>query len=65
MEVQPVVQFNFDVTVGAEDIVLYQLDLNTAELGQFTVDVYTLLGTYVGNETDPGAWDTSDQWFWR
>jgi subtilisin-like proprotein convertase family protein len=46
----------FDVTVGPEDIVLYELDLNTAELGPFTVDVYTLVGTYAGNETDPGAW---------
>ena len=46
----------FDITVGADDVEIYELDLNTAETGAFTVDVYTLEGSYVGNEGNPGAW---------
>lgn len=46
----------FDVTVGAEDISVTDMDLNIEETGAFTVDVYTVDGTYVGNEGNSGAW---------
>ena len=46
----------FDVTVGPADIEITDIDLNTADPGSFTVDVYTLVGTYVGNETNAAAW---------
>jgi len=46
----------FDVTIGAEDINLTDIDLNTDEPGAFTVDVYTTPTTYVGNEGNAGAW---------
>ncbi len=46
----------FDVTVGTNDIEITDLDLNTGDPGAFTVEMYTLVGTYVGNETDPTNW---------
>src|SRR5690554_4013141 len=47
----------FDVTVGPEDIELTSFDLNTDLVGTgFSVDVYTIDGTHVGNETNQGAW---------
>ena len=46
----------FDVTVGAADITISDLDLNTGDPGAFTVEMYTLVGTYVGNEQDPTPW---------
>src|SRR5690554_1106305 len=47
----------FDITVGPEDIELTSIDLNTDLAGTgFSVDVYTIDGTYVGNETNQGAW---------
>src|SRR5690554_2131722 len=47
----------FDVTVGPEDIELTSFDLNTDLVGTgFSVDVYTIEGTHVGNETNQGAW---------
>ncbi|PKA83570.1 putative secreted protein (Por secretion system target) [Ulvibacter sp. MAR_2010_11] len=49
----------FDVTVGPEDINVTDIDLNTAEFGAFSVQVYTLVGTYVGNTGNPGAWTLS------
>ena len=49
----------FDITVGPEDITITDLDINTAEAGAFTMDVYTLVGSYVGNEGDAGAWTLS------
>ncbi|MRT17997.1 HYR domain-containing protein, partial [Vitellibacter sp. q18] len=46
----------FDVTVGATDLEVSEIDINTDEGGSFTMNVYTLVGTYVGNETNAGAW---------
>ena len=46
----------FDITVGPLDITISDLDLNTEDPGAFTVDMFTLVGTYVGNETDPAPW---------
>ncbi len=36
------------------------IDVNTDEAGAFTLDVYTLVGTSVGNETNAGAWGAAD-----
>ncbi|MEZ4857470.1 MAG: HYR domain-containing protein [Flavobacteriaceae bacterium] len=49
----------FDVTVGPEDINLIDIDINTADPGAFTMEVYSLVGTYVGNEGNAGAWTLS------
>ncbi len=49
----------FDVTVGPEDISVLDIDINTADAGAFTMEVYTLVGTYVGNEGNSGAWTLS------
>src|SRR5690606_19003450 len=46
----------FDVTVGPSDLEITEIDINTADPGSFTLDIYTLVGTYVGNESNPGAW---------
>ena len=46
----------FDVTVGPSDLEVTAIDINTADPGTFTMDIYTLVGTYVGNETNAGAW---------
>src|SRR5690554_7387276 len=47
----------FDVIVDSEDIELTSIDLNIDGAGTgFTVDVYTIEGTHVGNETNQGAW---------
>ncbi|MEM0519697.1 subtilisin, partial [Aequorivita sp. MCCC 1A16923] len=46
----------FDITVGAADLEVSEIDINTADPGGFTLDIYTLVGTYVGNESNPGAW---------
>ncbi len=46
----------FDVTVGPADIEVTEIDINTDEGGSFTMNVYTLVGTYAGNETNAGAW---------
>src|SRR5690606_2402963 len=45
-----------DVTVGPSDLEITEIDINTADPGSFTLDIYTLVGTYVGNEANPGAW---------
>ncbi|MEZ4874702.1 MAG: HYR domain-containing protein [Flavobacteriaceae bacterium] len=49
----------FDVTVGPQDINITDMDINTDEPGAFTMDIYTLVGSYVGNTGDPGAWTLS------
>ncbi|QIE59135.1 HYR domain-containing protein [Rasiella rasia] len=47
----------FDIAVDAGgDVTLTDLDLNTEEGGAFTVEMYTLVGTSVGNEGNAGAW---------
>ncbi|WP_181566740.1 HYR domain-containing protein, partial [Aequorivita sp. CIP111184] len=46
----------YDVTVGPSDIEVTELDINTSATTAFTLDLYVLEGTYVGNETNPGAW---------
>ena len=49
----------FDVTVGPTDVIISDLDLNTEDPGAFTVEMYTLVGTSVGNEQDPAPWTLS------
>ncbi|MEZ4817110.1 MAG: HYR domain-containing protein [Flavobacteriaceae bacterium] len=46
----------YDLTVGPQDITLTDIDINTDEPGAFTMDVFTLVGTYVGNTGNAGAW---------
>jgi subtilisin-like proprotein convertase family protein len=46
----------FDVTVGPNDLDVTEIDVNTEDPGPFSIDIYTLVGTYVGNETNPAAW---------
>ncbi|OAD92257.1 hypothetical protein A7A78_08445 [Aequorivita soesokkakensis] len=46
----------FDITVGPSDLEITDIDMNTGEAGSFSVDIYTLVGTYVGNEGNPGPW---------
>ncbi|AFL81453.1 HYR domain-containing protein [Aequorivita sublithincola DSM 14238] len=46
----------YDVSVGPNDIEITDLDVNTDATTAFTLDLYTLVGTYVGNETNAGAW---------
>src|SRR5690606_1001292 len=46
----------YDLTVGPNDIEITDLDVNTDASGAFNLDLYTLVGTYVGNETNAGAW---------
>ncbi|MCW5519641.1 T9SS type A sorting domain-containing protein [Aureitalea sp. L0-47] len=46
----------FDVTVGAADITITDLETNTGEAGAFTMDVYAVVGTYVGNEDNAAFW---------
>ncbi|MBK5212744.1 MAG: HYR domain-containing protein, partial [Flavobacteriaceae bacterium] len=46
----------FDITVGPSDLEVTDIDINTADPGSFTMNIYTLVGTYVGNESNPGAW---------
>ncbi len=49
----------FDITVGTEDVTISDLDVNTLQPGALTVEMYTLVGTYVGNEGDPAPWTLS------
>ncbi|QIE59016.1 HYR domain-containing protein [Rasiella rasia] len=49
------VYFDIAVDTGG-DVTLTDLDLNTEEGGAFTVEMYTLVGTSVGNEGNAGAW---------
>ena len=48
----------FDVTVAAAPLIITGFDVNTtlAAGSSFGFQVYNLLGTSVGNETNPGAW---------
>jgi hypothetical protein len=46
----------FDITVGATDIIVESLDMNTADPDAFTMDVYVFEGTYVGNQNNPAPW---------
>ncbi len=46
----------FDITVGASDIEVSTIDMNTAQSGPFTMDVYVFEGTYVGNQGNPAPW---------
>ena len=46
----------YDVTVGPNDIEITDLDVNTDATGAFNLDLYTLVGTYVGNENNAAAW---------
>ncbi len=46
----------FDVSVGANPLVVTAFDTNTAELVPFGWTVYTVPGTRVGNETNAAAW---------
>jgi len=49
----------FDITVGASDIDITTIDMNTPESGPFTMDVYVFEGTYVGNQGNPTPWGAS------
>ena len=50
----------FDVTIEGDDVILTGIDLNTDNAGAgITVDVYTIAGSYVGNEGNQGAWTLS------
>ncbi|QNJ98286.1 HYR domain-containing protein [Constantimarinum furrinae] len=47
----------FDITVGPQNIMITELDINIAGTGApFSMDVYTLVGSSVGNETNAAAW---------
>ncbi|MRT16565.1 HYR domain-containing protein, partial [Vitellibacter sp. q18] len=46
----------YDLTVGPNDIEITDLDVNTDASGAFNLSLYTLVGTYVGNETNASAW---------
>lgn len=46
----------FDLTVGSQDISITALDVNSMESGSITMDVYSLFGTSVGNETNIAVW---------
>jgi hypothetical protein len=48
----------FDVTVAAHPLLVTSFDINTSiDAGQaFGFEVYTLAGTYSGNETNGGLW---------
>ena len=46
----------YDLTVGPNDIEITDFDVNTDATVAFNLDLYTLVGTYLGNETNPGAW---------
>src|SRR5690606_19259251 len=46
----------YDITVGPNDIEITDLDVNTDATTAINLQLYTLVGTYVGNETNAGAW---------
>ncbi|CAM3451747.1 proprotein convertase P-domain-containing protein [Aequorivita lipolytica] len=46
----------YDLTVGPNDIEVTDLDVNTDATGTFNLNLYTLVGTHVGNETNAAAW---------
>ena len=49
----------FDLTVADSDIDVLSFDLNTADTGNFTMQVYVFAGTYVGNQGNPASWGTA------
>ncbi|MFA7615868.1 MAG: GEVED domain-containing protein, partial [Weeksellaceae bacterium] len=51
----------FDVGIKGSDISITEISVNTSAATGTTVsmDVYTLEGSYLGNETNPGAWTLS------
>ncbi len=46
----------YDLTVGPNDIEVTDIDVNIDGTSAFNLDMYTLVGTYVGNETNAAAW---------
>ncbi len=46
----------YDLTVGANDIEITDIDINTNATTPFNLDLYTIVGSYVGNETNATAW---------
>lgn len=46
----------YNLTVGPNDIEITDLDVNTDDTGAINLDLYTLEGSYGGNETNPSAW---------
>lgn len=48
----------FDITTGAQDVTINSIDINTGEPGAFTMDVYSAIGTHVGNEANAGFFGT-------
>lgn len=48
----------FNVTVGPQLLTIKSFDINTNAVQgtAFGFEVYTLVGTHVGNEANPGAW---------
>jgi len=48
----------FDVTIAGSDLEINAIDVNTADGsgGSFDIEVYTIPGTSVGNETNAGLW---------
>jgi len=46
----------YDLTVGPNDIEVTDIDVNIDGTSTFNLDMYTLVGTYVGNETNAAAW---------
>jgi len=49
------IQF-FDITVGPNDIDITDLDVNTSGTSAINLEMYTLVGTSVGNQLDAAAW---------
>ena len=46
----------YDVTIGPADLDIISFDINTADAGAISMDVYTIPGTSVGNETNMALW---------
>jgi len=46
----------YDLTVGPNDIEVTDIDVNIDGTAAFNLDMYTLVGTYVGNEQNAAAW---------
>lgn len=52
----------FDIAVKDEDIDISALDINVSDEGNsFTLEVYTIEGTYAGNEGDQSLWTLQTQ----
>src|SRR5688572_19329110 len=46
----------FDVAVAGNSLTVTGFDVSTSAPGSFGFQVWTILGTYVGNETNQGLW---------